>query len=246
MLLAPEDLGPGLPIESGEVEEAEKVLRTRVLDLSMCSRMDMAARTEEDRRAALSVHLPGWNRHGHEVLDILEDEGVNPSAVVLSHMNPCVADMEYQRSLARRSTWLSFDMLGTDWYFGHLDTQAPSDDAVARGIAGLYSEGFGHQLLISCDTFLKMQLRRYGGPGYDHVPQRFVPAAAAAGTDRTRHHRPHRGQPSQRICLGSGQLLARGARRQRRPAPLSAGLDAVGNGRGAASRKHPERPRIAQ
>jgi phosphotriesterase-related protein len=143
--------------------------------------LQAAGRAHQETGVPISVHLPGWNRYGHEVLDVLEREGVEPSSIVLSHMNPSVADTSYQRSLAQRGAWLSFDMLGIDWYFGHQDTQAPSDAEVARAVADLYIAGFGEQLLISCDTFLKMQLHRFGGFGYDHVPLRFVPRLQRLG-----------------------------------------------------------------
>lgn len=144
-----------------------------------------AGRAQTATGVPLSVHLPGWNRYAHEVLDELEAQGVDPAAVVLSHMNPSVGDREYQNAVAARGAWLSFDMLGIDWYFGHQDTQSPCDAEVAQAIVSLWDGGFGSQLLISCDTFLKMQLHRFGGYGYDHVPLRFLPRLHRLGMSCT-------------------------------------------------------------
>jgi phosphotriesterase-related protein len=50
----------------------------------------------------IEVHLPGWERLGHRVLDILEQEGADLRHTVLCHMNPSFADKRYQRELAQR------------------------------------------------------------------------------------------------------------------------------------------------
>lgn len=131
----------------------------------------------------LSVHLPGWHRYGHRVLDCLEEEGVPPECVVLSHMNPSAGDVDYHLSLAERGASLSFDMIGIDWYFAQTGFQAPSDMAVAEAVVEVWRAGFGSRILLSGDTFLKMQLRRYGGPGYDHTPARFLPRLIRLGMD---------------------------------------------------------------
>jgi len=47
-----------------------------------------AARASKLSGAPLSVHLPGWERHAHRVLDVVESEGADPQHVVLCHMNP--------------------------------------------------------------------------------------------------------------------------------------------------------------
>ena len=55
-------------------------------------RAQVAARRRPRRRRRtglpLMVHLPGWFRLGHEVLDIVEAEGGDPRHTVLCHMNP--------------------------------------------------------------------------------------------------------------------------------------------------------------
>lgn len=140
-----------------------------------------AGRAQIRSGVPLSVHLPGWHRYGHQVLDILEAEGVDPKAVVLCHMNPSVADPAYHESLGQRGAYLSFDMCGIDWFFSQTGYQAPTDAEVASAIFGLCESGYADQILISCDTFLKMQLHRYGGAGYDHVPRRILPRLQRLG-----------------------------------------------------------------
>lgn len=123
----------------------------------------------------MQVHLPAWFRLGDDVLDLVEGMGVAPSAVVLCHMNPSGPDPDYQRRLAKRGAWLQYDMVGAELYYADQGVQCTSDEQDAANIAALVRGGFGDRLLVSSDIFLKSLLRRYGGPGYGHVLQYFVP-----------------------------------------------------------------------
>jgi phosphotriesterase-related protein len=55
-----------------------------------------AAHAQAATGAPLMVHLDGWAREGHAVLDVVEAEGGDLGRVVLCHMNPSWKDMEYQ------------------------------------------------------------------------------------------------------------------------------------------------------
>ncbi len=134
-----------------------------------------AARASAATRVPLSVHLPGWVRHGHRVLDIVEREGADLAHTVLCHMNPSHADIEYQHSIARRGAWLEYDMIGMDYYYADEAAQSPSDEENARAIRALIDAGFIGNLLLSQDVFLKMMLTRYGGFGYGYILEHFVP-----------------------------------------------------------------------
>lgn len=134
-----------------------------------------AARASAATGVPLSVHLPGWHRHGHRVLDIVEDEGADPSHTILCHMNPSHVDPEYQHALAERGGWLEYDMVGMDYYYADDDAQCPSDEENARAIKALIDAGYGSRLLLSQDVFLKMMLTCYGGHGYGYILEHFVP-----------------------------------------------------------------------
>ena len=123
----------------------------------------------------LSIHLPGWERLAHRVLDVIAEEGGNLHHAVLCHMNPSGGDQEYQTSLAARGAFIEYDMVGMDYYYADQDAQSPSDEDNARAIKRLLDAGFGHSVLLSQDVFLKMMLTHYGGFGYAHVLRHFVP-----------------------------------------------------------------------
>ena len=142
--------------------EEEKALRGAAL---------AAARS----RLPLSVHLPGWERHAHRVLDVAEQAGCDPRQVVLCHMNPSFDDPHYQRSLAERGAWLEYDMIGMDFFYADQQAQCPYDEDNARAIRALIDDGFAGQILLSQDVFLKMMLTHYGGFGYAYILRHFVP-----------------------------------------------------------------------
>jgi phosphotriesterase-related protein len=134
-----------------------------------------AARASKMSGAPLSVHLPGWERHGHRVLDVVEQEGGDLRHTVLCHMNPSLYDVAYQQSLAKRGAFLEYDMIGMDYFYADQQAQSPSDEENAIAICKLIEAGYRDAILMSQDVFLKMMLTRYGGFGYGYILKHFVP-----------------------------------------------------------------------
>ena len=144
-----------------------------------------AARAAARTGLPLMVHLPGWFRHGHRVLDVTEAEGADPAHTVLCHMNPSGADTHYQHSLARRGAFLEYDMVGMDYWYADQGVQCPCDEENARAVAGLADAGHLGRVLLSQDVFLKMMLTRHGGFGYAYVQRHFLPRLARMGMTQT-------------------------------------------------------------
>lgn len=140
-----------------------------------------AARASAATGVPLSVHLPGWVRHGHRVLDIVEQEGADLGHTVLCHMNPSHRDQAYQHALAKRGAWLEYDMIGMGYYYADEDAQSPSDEENARAIVELIQAGFIDRILLSQDVFLKTMLTRFGGHGYGYILKYFVPRLRRLG-----------------------------------------------------------------
>ena len=130
----------------------------------------------------LFIHLPGWQRRGHEVLDIVVEHGVDPSAVVLCHMDPSGKDTVYQREIADRGVWLEFDMIAMELNFPG-EGQSPSVEDTVDAVAGLVHDGHADRLLLSHDIGLKVQWARNGGSGFAYVPTAFLPRLVEAGVD---------------------------------------------------------------
>ena len=143
-----------------------------------------AARASRLTGVPLSIHLPGWERLAHRVLDMVEEEGADLRHTVLCHMNPSFDDPAYQKSLADRGALLEYDMIGMDYYYADQKAQSPSDEENARAICALVEAGYGERLLLSQDVFLKMMLTKFGGFGYGYILRHFVPRLVRHGLDR--------------------------------------------------------------
>jgi phosphotriesterase-related protein len=150
--------------------EEEKVLRG-------------AARASKLSGAPISIHLPGWERLAHRVLDVVESEGADLRHTVLCHMNPSLHDPKYQRSLADRGAFIEYDMIGMDYFYADQQAQSPCDEENAVAICKLVADGYLNSVLISQDVFLKMMLTRYGGFGYGYILKHFVPRLRRHGMD---------------------------------------------------------------
>jgi phosphotriesterase-related protein len=178
-----DDLAEQLIFEVGGADEKPDVVAGLIGEIGVSAAftaneeksLRAAARASAATRVPLSIHLPGWVRHGHRVLDIVEAEGADLKHTVLCHMNPSHRDTEYQHTLARRGAWLEYDMIGMDYYYADEDAQSPSDEENARAIKALIDAGFIDRLLMSQDVFLKTMLTRYGGHGYGYILKHFVP-----------------------------------------------------------------------
>jgi phosphotriesterase-related protein len=147
-------------------------------------------------KAAINVHTWGdlpEKRTQHQVIDLMEKEGVNLKKVALSHMEQVkvhgpipVTDWEYVSELAERGLFICVDAFGQDWPWGatwSFETKnpvympSPTDFDRVRGIVQLIEKGQTDRILVSHDIWHKLRLQRYGGDGYDHlltnVPQIF-------------------------------------------------------------------------
>lgn len=132
-----------------------------------------AAQAQTIVGAPLFVHLPGWKRLAHPVLDVVMGEGVSPDAIVLCHMDPSGRDADYQKSLAKRGAWLEFDMIGMPFFYPG-EGQSPAPEDTARAISGLVCAGYEHQLLLSHDVAFKSMWTVNGGTGFGYILEQFA------------------------------------------------------------------------
>lgn len=138
--------------------------------------------------APLMVHLDGWAREGHAVLDVIAEEGADAHQAILCHMNPSCEDLTYQASLADRGAFIEYDMLGMTYVYP-VGRACPDDQRALRGVRKLLDAGYGERILISQDVFLRSMLRRFGGLGYTHILTGMRSVAHAAGIEDDDLHR---------------------------------------------------------
>jgi len=168
-----EQLTEKLIFDLGGAAEKPEVIAGLIGEIGISLRA--AGRASAATGVPIQVHLPGWERLGHNVLDILQQEGADLRHTVLCHMNPSFADKTYQRELADRGVFLEYDMIGMSYYYADESAQSPSDEENARAICELIDDGYIQQILLSQDVFLKTMLTRFGGHGYGYILKHFVP-----------------------------------------------------------------------
>jgi phosphotriesterase-related protein len=163
-----------------------------------------AAQAQRRSGLPLMIHLPGWFRVAHRVLDIVAEEGGDLRHTVLCHMNPSGADLDYQVALAERGAFLEYDMIGMDFWYADQGVQCPSDEDNARAIMGLIERGCLARVLLSQDVFLKMMLTRYGGFGYAYLQRHFLPRLRRHGATPAQIERMMVGNPQSVFCATQG------------------------------------------
>lgn len=110
--------------------------------------------------------------YGSRQLDLLEEEGVDPTNVMIGHVDR-LPDLAVHRGLVTRGAFLGYDGLGRDRYrpFG----------VVAELARTLVAEGFGGQLLLGGDVGRRSMRLSAGGVGIVGVLTTMVPDLVSGG-----------------------------------------------------------------
>jgi phosphotriesterase-related protein len=181
------EIGTSLPLERNEV----KSLRA-------------AARAHLKTKLKVNIHpycgtpFP-WGKKAHKLLDIMQEEGIELSDVILSHMDANGFNMDEHKSLAKRGAFIEYDGFGNEVYFGP-DRWDPRDVERVSGLVSAIKAGLTPQLLISHDVCLKVHMREFGGYGYDHILSNIIPMLKAKGVSGK--------QIDQVMCKNPKKILA--------------------------------------
>ncbi len=118
-----------------------------------------AARAHRRTGTTITTHAARWPV-GEAQLDLLAEEGVDPSRVIVGHCD-MVPDPAYHLRLARRGAWVQFDTIQG---LHESDTRRRLE-----WVGALVDAGFEGRLLLSHDVCLTSDLAAYGGPGYAYL-----------------------------------------------------------------------------
>lgn len=130
------------------------------------------AQAHRETGAPVMVHLEDGSAAA-EVLDVLQDSGVEPSAVVLAHVdrNP---DAGLHAELAAHGAYLGYD--------GPARHRRWPDSIVLSCLLDAASRGAADRLLLGGDVARRSRYAAYGGmPGLAYLGERFVPRLVAEG-----------------------------------------------------------------
>jgi len=132
-----------------------------------------AARAQKATGLAITTHSIG-KPVGLLELDIFEEEGVDPSRVVIGHCDlPHSLFLDYHLEILRRGAYVQFDTFGA---------KPPEIEKHALEIfLDLLSRGYEKRLLLSQDVCKVQHLSAFGGNGFSHVLKSVVPRLHRAG-----------------------------------------------------------------
>lgn len=123
--------------------------------------------------ASVSVHLEPRGAEGLTVLEALLKQGMAADRVILGHLDEHL-DHGYHVDVAQSGAVVEYDTFGSDFYFSGL-FKDPTDLERIDHLLPLLEAGYAGQIVLACDVWTKINLRHYGGFGYDHLQRRILP-----------------------------------------------------------------------
>lgn len=133
------------------------------------------ARAARRTGMAISTHAV-MSAVGLDQLRIFEEEGVDPSRVVIGHADSYPV-LEHYLEIFRRGANLEFDFLGMSF----MPTEQHGEGRVVELVCDLLARGHSGRILLSQDVCHDSQLTRYAGNGYAYLAESFLPRLRAAG-----------------------------------------------------------------
>ena len=150
-----------------------------ISSFSECEQQTLAAAAmaQAEVGAAILIHQPGLWKIGHEMLDLVEENGGDLTKLVLCHCDPMCDDIHYFERLLQRGVNLSFDQFGLEAYLGRGMGKIwlPRDIERVRAIARLCELGYSKQIVMSQDVSFQICYKKYGGGGYAHILENIIP-----------------------------------------------------------------------
>lgn len=160
-----------------------------------CKSLRVAAQAHRESGLPISVHvqavptIPGFTDepNGLAVLDLLEECGVRPDRVIISHTDAKI-HLDYIKAIMDRGAYAEFDHIGEEFYIDSADFRMDSDMDRVEALAELVRSGYEKRILISQDVCFKTDLVRYGGWGYAHILNNVVPMMVKRDISRESIH----------------------------------------------------------
>ena len=136
---------------------------------------------------------------GLEQIALAEKHGVNPSAVILCHIdrNP---DKYLHKEIAQTGAWLVYD--------GVARVKHWPDSMIIDLILEMVDAGFGNRIMLAMDSATRTIWRHYGfGPGLDYLLTTFVPRLQRAGLNERDIRQLLVDNPASALCFDDRCLI---------------------------------------
>lgn len=142
------------------------------------SSLTAAARAAARSGASASIRLDPDARNGLDVIAHCVAEGLPADRIVLTNVDEYL-DAAYLGDLGAAGVVREMCFGNEGGHLGRVRNSPDFDrlDALVR----LLGDDPDGRWVLGCSTWTKAQWRRFGGPGYDHLPARVVPGLRQAG-----------------------------------------------------------------
>jgi phosphotriesterase-related protein len=129
------------------------------------------------RRTGLAITTHGvMSPIGLDQLSIFEDEGADPTRVIIGHADS-YPQLDHYLAIIERGACVEFDFLGMSF----TPQERHGEGRIVELTCELLSRGFADRVLLSQDVCHDQQLVRFGGNGYSYLTDTFLPRLRAAG-----------------------------------------------------------------
>ena len=161
------DVRPGIIGEIGTDKPWVSALEERV--------HRAAARAARRTGLAITTHAV-LSPVGLDQLRIFEDEGADPTRIVIGHADSYPL-LDHHLAIIERGANVEFDFLG----MAFTPTERLGEGRVVELVCELLARGHADHILLSQDVCHDSQLRHYEGNGYTYLARMFLPRLRAAG-----------------------------------------------------------------
>jgi phosphotriesterase-related protein len=110
------------------------------------------------------------DRCHHVYLDLMEKEGVDFEKFYFSHIDWWAPDLDLQKSILDRGVGISYDGFNEEEYFISLGYGLNSSVREK-----LLEAGYEKQIMPSCECFMKIHYKKYGGYGNSYLLEYIIP-----------------------------------------------------------------------
>lgn len=154
-----------------------------------------AARASRETGIMISTHAATFPT-GLAQLEIITEEGVDPSRVVIGHADT-VKSVEYSLAILRKGAFVEFDCLMTCRIGGNVIRHQV--DRRIDYLKTMIEAGYAEKILLSQDVCQRSHMRALGGPGYTFLFEEFRALAIEAGIEPETLDMIHRDNPRRAV-----------------------------------------------
>jgi phosphotriesterase-related protein len=155
-----------------------------------------AARAARRTGLAITTHAV-LSPVGLAQLRVLEEEGADPTRIVVGHADSH-PHLDHYLAIVERGASVEFDFLGMDF----TPQERHGEDRVIELLLELLSRGHADRILFSQDVCHDSQLGRYGGHGYTYLDRAFVPRLRERGVSAAEIDQIRIGNPRRLLTVG--------------------------------------------